>query len=58
MFNKLWDKRYIKRRVKGNLFFVYKVGERVLIRFLFLGRIRGISKKRFIFDGMIIKRNV
>lgn len=34
------------------------MGERVLIRFPFSGRTRGIPKKRFILDGMITKRNV
>ncbi|XP_068731120.1 uncharacterized protein [Montipora capricornis] len=56
--NNVWDKRYIKRRVKGNPPSVYKVGERVLIRFPFSGRTRGIPKKRFVVDGTIIKRNV
>lgn len=56
--NNLWGKRYIKRRTKGNPPSVYKVGERVLIRFPFSGRTRGIPKKRFVVDGTIIKRNV
>ena len=56
--NNVWDKRYIKRRLKGNPPSVYKVGERVLIRFPFSGRTRGIPKKRFVVDGTIIKRNV
>lgn len=56
--NNVWDKRYIQRRVKGNPPSVYKVGERVLIRFPFSGRTRGIPKKRFVVDGTIIKRNV
>ena len=29
--NSVWDKRYIKRRIKGNPPSIYKVGERVLI---------------------------
>ena len=56
--NNVWDKRYIKRRVKGNPPSVYKVGEQVLIRFPFSGRTRGIPKKRFVVDGTIIQRNV
>ena len=58
VFNNVWDKRYIKRRVKGNAPSVYKVGEWVLIRFPFSGRTCGVLKKGFVVDGMIIKRNV
>ena len=56
--NSVWDKRYIKRRIKGNPPSIYKVGERVLIWFSFSGRTRGIPKKWSVVDGTIIKRNV
>ena len=56
--NNIWDERYIKRRVKGNPPSVYKVGERVLLRFPFSGKNRIIPKKRFVVDGTIMKRNV
>ena len=56
--DKVWDERYIQRRMKNNPPSKYSVGETVLIRFPFSKKGRTAPKHRFVLEGKIIKRNL
>lgn len=56
--DKVWDERYIQRRLKNNPPSKYSVGETVLIRFPFSKKSRTAPKRRFVIEGKIIKRNL
>lgn len=56
--DKVWDERYIQRRMKNNPSSKYYVGETVLIRFPFSKKSRTAPKRRFVLEGKIIKRNL
>ena len=56
--DKVWDKRYIQRRMKNNPPSKYSVGETVLIRFPFSKKSRTAPKRRFVVEGKVIKRNL
>jgi len=53
--DKVWDERYIQRRMKNNPPSKYSVGETVLIRFPFSKKSRTAPKRRFVVEGKIIK---
>ena len=56
--NNVWDKRYIRRKTKGDPPSKYKVGETVLIRYPFSRKSRVAPRKRFVLEGKILKRNL
>ena len=49
--NNVWDKRYIRRKTKGNPPSIYKVGETVLIRYPFSRKSRVAPRKKICFGG-------
>ena len=56
--DKVWDKRYIQRRMKNNPPSKYSVRETVLIRFPFSKKSRTAPKRRFVVEGKVTKRNL
>jgi len=56
--DKVWDERYIQRRMKNNPPLKYSVGETVLICFPFSRKSRTGPKRRFVVEGKIVKRNL
>ena len=56
--NNVWEKRYIRRKTKGDPPSKYKVGETVLIRYPFSRKSRVAPRKRFALEGKILKRNL
>ena len=49
--NNIWDKRYIRRKIKGNPPSIYKVRETVLIRYPFFRKSWDAPRKRFVLEG-------
>ena len=56
--DKVWDERYIQRRMKNNPPSKYSVGKTVVIRFPFSKKSRTAPKRRFVLAGKMIKRNL